>query len=180
MTHYEMVELLREKANVSYEEAKDALEATSWDLLDAIVLLEREGKTQRAASDYSTKSEEAEEEQQPRKRSEFKENMGRLGDWLRKMIDIGNRNQFVLSRKDEEKLTLPVTAFAVIAFFTFPWSVIVLGASLFLGFRITFRGAQTERVNPVMDRAGAAAEKVRAEFEAGFREGEKSRDESHE
>ncbi len=180
MTHYEMVELLREKANVSYEEAKDALEATSWDLLDAIVLLEREGKTQNASSGFSTKTEETEEEEQPKKRSEFKENAQRLGDWIRKMIDIGNRNQFVLSRKDEDKLVLPVTAFAVLAFFTFPWSVMVLGSSLFLGFRISFRGAQTERVNPVMDKAGAAAEKMRAEFEAGFREGEKSKDESHE
>ena len=41
MTNYEMVELLRQKANVSYEEAKAALEASDWDLLDAIVLLER-------------------------------------------------------------------------------------------------------------------------------------------
>ena len=179
MTHYEMVELLREKANVSYEEAKDALEATSWDLLDAIVLLEREGKTQNASSGFSTKAEETEEEEQPKKRSEFKENAQRLGDWIRKAIDVGNRNQFVLSRKGEERLNLPVTAFVVIAFFTFPWSVFVLAASLFLGFRISFRGPQTERVNPVMDKAGAAADRVRAEFEAGFREGEKSKDENN-
>ena len=37
MTNYEMVELLRQKANVSYEEAKATLEAANWDLLDAIV-----------------------------------------------------------------------------------------------------------------------------------------------
>jgi len=180
MTHYEMVELLREKANVSYEEAKDALEASNWDLLDAIVLLEREGKTQNSPSSFSTKSNEAEDEQeQPRRRSEFKENMQRLGDWLRKAIDIGNRNQFVLSRRGEERLVLPVTAFAVLAFFTLPWSVMALGAGLFLGFRISFRGPQTERVNPVMDKAGAAAEKMRAEFEAGFQDGARSKDENH-
>ena len=44
MTNLEMVETLREKANVSYEEAKTALEASNWDLLDAILLLESEGK----------------------------------------------------------------------------------------------------------------------------------------
>ena len=37
MTNLEMVETLREKANVSYEEAKAALEASNWDLLDAIL-----------------------------------------------------------------------------------------------------------------------------------------------
>ena len=179
MEMIEKVERLRERANVTYEEARAALEMTGGDLLDAIVLLEREGKTQNRPSSYSTKNEEAEEEERQEKRSEFKENMHRLANWVRKAIDIGNRNQFVLSRKDEEKLTLPVTAFAVIVFFTLPWSVMVLGAGLFLGFRISFRGPQTEKVNPMMDKASAAAEKVRAEFEAGFQEGAKSKDENN-
>ena len=40
MEHFEMVEKLRQKANVSYEEAKDALEKCDWDMLDALVLLD--------------------------------------------------------------------------------------------------------------------------------------------
>ena len=44
MTNFEMVEILRDKANVSYEEAKAALENSNWDLLDAMLLLEKEGK----------------------------------------------------------------------------------------------------------------------------------------
>lgn len=49
MTHYEMVEKLREKADVTYEEAKSALELTDWDLLDAMLLLERRGQTKQGA-----------------------------------------------------------------------------------------------------------------------------------
>ena len=41
MEMMEKVERLREKANVTYEEAKAALEETGGDLLDAVVLLER-------------------------------------------------------------------------------------------------------------------------------------------
>ena len=47
MDHLEMVEKLREKANVSYEEASAALEKCNWDLLDALLLLESEGKLHR-------------------------------------------------------------------------------------------------------------------------------------
>lgn len=57
MDHYEMVEKLREKADVTYEEAKNALELTDWDLLDAMLLLERRGQTKqgaRAEEEYST------------------------------------------------------------------------------------------------------------------------------
>ena len=44
MERMEMVEKLRLKAQVSYEEAKLALENSDWDLLDALVYLEKEGK----------------------------------------------------------------------------------------------------------------------------------------
>ena len=40
MDELEKVERLRKKADVSYEEAKQALEECGWDLLDAMVLLE--------------------------------------------------------------------------------------------------------------------------------------------
>ena len=44
MDRMESVELLREKAGVSYEEAKKALEESGWDILDGIIFLERQGK----------------------------------------------------------------------------------------------------------------------------------------
>ena len=44
MEQLEKVEKLRERADVSYEEAKEALEACDWDLLDAMVWLEKRGK----------------------------------------------------------------------------------------------------------------------------------------
>ena len=44
MDHLEMTETLREKAGVSYEEAREALERNNWDLLGAIVDLEKQGR----------------------------------------------------------------------------------------------------------------------------------------
>ena len=55
MTNFEMVETLREKANVTYEEARDALEAANWDLLDAMLLLEKEGKVPESSASFSTR-----------------------------------------------------------------------------------------------------------------------------
>ena len=43
MTKLEMIDALRVKADVSYEEAKDVLELAGGDLLDAIILLEKQG-----------------------------------------------------------------------------------------------------------------------------------------
>ena len=44
MERMELIEKLRERADVSYEEAKEILEQTEDDLLEAIVILERQGK----------------------------------------------------------------------------------------------------------------------------------------
>ena len=54
MDHLEMVEKLAQKAGVSYEDAKMALEACGWDMLDALVYLEKLGKTGYGAAWYST------------------------------------------------------------------------------------------------------------------------------
>jgi hypothetical protein len=45
MTTLEQVEKLRDRANVSFEQAKLALEEANGDLLDALIILERQGKT---------------------------------------------------------------------------------------------------------------------------------------
>ena len=41
MDRLEMIEKLRERADISYEEAKDILDRAEGDLLEAIVLLEK-------------------------------------------------------------------------------------------------------------------------------------------
>jgi hypothetical protein len=83
----EKVERLREKANVTYEEAKAALEQTGGDLLDAMVLLERQGKVKGPAqSTYSTDYEEQQEyvrvkdkvEEQEQSAPSFGRTIGRL------------------------------------------------------------------------------------------------------
>ena len=55
MDNFEKVEKLREKANVSFEEAKAALEESNWDLLDAMIVLEKQGKTEARKEKFSTK-----------------------------------------------------------------------------------------------------------------------------
>ena len=47
MNQLERVEKIREKTGVTYEEAKEALEAAGGDVLDAIVYLENQGKIKR-------------------------------------------------------------------------------------------------------------------------------------
>ena len=44
MVHLSLIEKLQKQANVSYDVAKEALEMTEWDILDAYVWLQAQGK----------------------------------------------------------------------------------------------------------------------------------------
>ncbi len=151
MDHYEMVENLRTKANVTYEEAKAALEASDWDMLDALVLLESEGKVtgNESGAAYTT-------QEQPKVEAEKKANkgLGSLWVWVKKMFSLGNNNQFVINRKGSELVSMPITVMAILMLVVWPFSLVVLFVGLFLGTRYSFRGPDINtNVNQVMDKA---------------------------
>ena len=47
MESHKLVDKLKNETNISYEEAKIALEKSNWDILDAFVYLEEKGKVQK-------------------------------------------------------------------------------------------------------------------------------------
>lgn len=166
MTNFEMVETLREKANVSYEEAKAALEASNWDLLDAILLLESEGKIPQESASYSTRAEELPPAEETKQHKGFHEGMRWLGQVLRKLLRIGNTNQLAVCRNDKELFSLPVTVFVILLLCSVWTILIAMLVSLFFGVRYAFRGPDLgkESINRVMEKAGDMAENVKEEF----------------
>lgn len=167
MTQYEMVEKLREKANVSYEEAKAALEASNWDLLDAMVLLEKQGKMGSEHVQYSTEAERVEPEREERhhhRHGSFAQGMGKFGRFIANLVHRGNENSFEVSRKDEKVLTLSVTSLVLIfLIMRMWWFVALLVVGLFFGFRYTFRGPSmnTDAVNSAMARASDVVDEMK-------------------
>ena len=53
MDNFEKIEQLVNKAGCSYEDAKAALEGCGWDMIDAIISLERDGKIKKESAAYS-------------------------------------------------------------------------------------------------------------------------------
>lgn len=165
MTNFEMVERLRMKANVSYEEAKAALEACNWDLLDAMVLLERQGKVRdQEEANYTTREEPA---AQAPKGKDFKGVLGKLGKKLVSLIDYLCRNSFEISRKGEVVIALPVLVVVLCLIFLFPFTLIALIAGLFFGLRYAFRGPELDKgpLNSAMDKAADMAESIKQDVQ---------------
>ena len=161
----EQVERLREKASVSYGQAKQALEYSGGNLLDALIYLEEKGIIPREEGAYfSTKGEtppppEPEEppaarEQKgkksgvrvvPVRRGSFKRLFSTLRRWL---VD----NELEIWRKDKPITALPVLILILLVVFAYYVTIPLLVLGLFLGFRYRFSGPDLEReeLNHVM------------------------------
>ena len=114
MDNFEKVEKLREHANVTYEEAKEALENSNWDILDAMIYLEKNGKTRESQrAEYSTKTErcvgEVIDDGKEERRSNFKDSMHRFAKWCSHILDMGNSNSFCVEKDDKEIFRIPIT-----------------------------------------------------------------------
>ncbi len=168
MERYEMAELLSKKANVSLEEAKIALEENEWDMLDAMVALER--KYRKADDAVRVDAAETEDAPQPvstKKKDEghmgFKAGMRELLCMIRKLFRITLDNDFCVRRFDREVLSVPVLVLIVLMIFCF-WIIIpLIIIGLFFGCRYRFEGRELGKpmVNKAMDKLGDVAEDIK-------------------
>ena len=166
MELFEKVEKLKEKANVTYEEAKAALEEANGDMLDAMILLEKKGKTTSGSSEsvaYSTKYEDnrelpsvvdIEESKETGNERKFTDKMAAL--W-KKLCD----NYLIVERKEEKIVKLPLWMFIAIVIVGIEIVPILIVISLFFGFRYQFAGKdEMKTANEAAKKAGEIAEEV--------------------
>lgn len=178
MDQLEKVEKIREKTGVSYEEAKEALDASNGDVLDAIVYLEVKGKIKGPeATVYSTKADTSSEEFQEAAKNYQTADQEHFGDivkrflkWCGNLIKKGCENFFIVSRHNEEIMTVPVIVLALVLLLMF-WCIFPLMiVGLFFGFKYSFRGAIAKAVdvNKACDMAADACESMKQEFKEGL------------
>ena len=172
MDNMQMVEKLREYADVTYEEAKAALDEANGDLLEAVILLERQGKTKKPEqSTYTTKAEEQPQYQDVRERIEQQEKKAsdgfgrKTGRAVKKMVNILKRNFFQVTRNDNLLFQMPAWVFALILLFFWETVIPVMLISLFFGVRFSFTGEDDlSSANNFMEKAGNMADEVKSEF----------------
>jgi hypothetical protein len=180
MENFEKIEQLVNKAGCSYEDAKAALEGCGWDMIDAIISLERDGKVKKESAAYTAKpAQEAEIVSEVTvdstgSRSGNQGNAGNAGKaekepkekkglW-KKFKSIMTDNRLVIIKSNGQQLAdLPIWI-PVIALITFFWATLILAAvAMVFGCRFHFEGADLGKtnINNTMDKATDYAEKVR-------------------
>ncbi len=172
MDHFEMTEKLREKVNVSYEEAKAALEANDWDLLESIIYLENHGKQAYArpsgTAEQHGREQTAQAEQQYKARAQERRMerekqvsgvlQGIIG-FCTRLLEKGNRNALEIYRHGRLLLSVPLTILILLIVFGFWFVVPALFLGLFFGLRYRFAGQDiSQKFNDAMDSVANKAE----------------------
>ncbi|MBQ9165612.1 MAG: hypothetical protein IJX71_01590 [Oscillospiraceae bacterium] len=167
----EQVTKLKEYADVSFADAKAALEASNGNLLDALLWLERNGKIPNAeTAAYSTK-EDAAEDKAP-------ESTGQTGEPEEAMNWLNRAKRFLLDnrleayhRQSGRDFQVPIGVciiLLVIAFWMVP-AILIVG--FFLGWRYRMAGPDLDReeVNKAMEKINDTAEDVVADVVSGVK-----------
>ena len=193
----EMVERLREKAPVSYGQAKRALEYSGGNLLDALIYLEEQGAIPRQEGAYfTTRGETPPPPPEPRdlpvpaqepagkkgkkkkKPAGERERTSLLRTLRRWLID----NELEIWRKDKPVTALPVLILVLLVIFAYYVVIPLLILGLFLGFRYRFSGPDLERddlngmMGTVADTAADLGRQVMDELKHDWHSDETKRD----
>ena len=175
MDELEKVEKLREKANVTYTEAKEALDNAGGDLLDALIYLEKQGRASvppgggfysgaDERGDYRRTS--AKDKRNANGGESFSDMMRRFGRFCLDLLKKGLVNYLDASRYGVHVFSCPILVLVVLVLFFF-WATIPLYIiSLFFGFSYRFRGPDLGRdsINNVMDSATVVVNDVKRSF----------------
>jgi len=167
------------KTGVTEAEAKEALEKSGGDILDAVLMLEREGKiVARKTPEEETAKEQAEIEEPVEKlegdvvnqdgtrAGNTSEKAMRFADSAKRLVIALSRQMFEVERKGEEILSVPVLVFIIVLLAGFGITIPLLIVGLFLGchYRVTGAKAMTFDVNEMSRKASEYAEDIKNEF----------------
>ena len=176
MDEFEKVEKLREKANVSYEEARDALRASDGDILDAMVYLENLGKVQAPKySQYTTSSEDnysqysdVKSTVSAQERKADSESFGsKVGSFINRVWKQCCDIHFIAKHKDSEVINVPLWGLLLVLLLAWHACIVLFIISLFFEWRYNFISESEmdlHQANKAMDVCSNTAEDLKNSF----------------
>ena len=178
MERNEMIKKLMEKAYVTNEEAQEVLEKCNWDLLDAIIYLERNGKVENneTTTIIEVKEEEQKKEDYSKKKDEryggIGEVIGRIFKYLGKIISKGNKNYFEIKKDNEKPIRISLTISIILLILFMPPTVVLLIIGLFCGYKYSVGGPNMncDGVNDVFEKVSESADTIKKDFKKGYEE----------
>ena len=141
----EKIDLLRERANVSYQDAKEALERCNNDIVDALVYLEQGHKVK------------------PEKKASCE---SKFCSKVKTVIKKGNETKLVIAGKDDNLINIPMTAAVLITIVATPVVIVGIPVALLTNhkIRIEKKDGKDIEVNQILNKMSSAVSSAAEKF----------------
>ena len=180
MDKLNLIEKLREKTGITYEDAKRVLEINNWDILDSILYLEEQGKVKRPSvsifytNEYNENYEDEDQQfnfQEVKKDNNYKSNNNFEGifEAICKVIDTCNNIFIEIRGKNNFFLKLPLTVVIVLLIFGF-WILIplvVIGLFLDIKFSVESKKVNTDKTNDILSKISKEVQNIKSKIKSG-------------
>lgn len=184
MERFRLVDKLKDKANISYEEAKTILEENNWDILDSMIYLEEIGRVKKPSvsvfytNDYKESYEERTEivnitDNKKGEKSRGKNNFEGIFETVCKYIDSCNNILIEIIRKNTVILRIPLTVVILLLLFTF-WitiPLIIVGLFFDIEFYISAKKVNADKINKVLSEISKNIKDVKEKIKKRFNNG---------
>lgn len=132
MDKFDLLEKVVHTTGVSYEDAKNALEACEWDALEAVIYLEKEGKIEKKGSAYNTET--------PKEKPRFRNSVNKKDStqsFLRKVSSLLCQTRLVFTNKaGDDSFSVPLFLALILFIAAFWISLMVLLLFIFIGYKL--------------------------------------------
>ncbi|HAS73775.1 MAG TPA: hypothetical protein DCS67_06490 [Clostridiales bacterium UBA8960] len=132
----EKIDMLMERANISYKEAKEALELHDGDMVEALIHLEASNKTAKGKAGQKANGNKGQAHAHVHMRRQGKSNSDFMDD-VKKFFEKMHKTSFVVGNKSKRILDIPLTIAALLILFTMPVSMFILILPYLFGYKIS-------------------------------------------
>lgn len=174
MDELKVVEKLREKTGITYEDAKRVLEINNWDIIEAILHLEKQGKIKGPSvsifytNDYKENYEKSSERsnfEEIKKDSKYESNNTFEGvfEVICKAIDTCNNIFIEIKGQNNLFLRFPLTVVIVLLIFGFGLliPIVIIGLFLDIEFSVESKKFNADKVNRVLSKISKEVNKIK-------------------
>lgn len=187
MENLKLIEKLKNKTHISYEEAKDILERSNWDILDAMLHLEEKGKIKKpsVSTFYTNENKESynkyiEVINNKNEKIYYNKNKNKKGtsfegifELLCKVIDICNNIFLEIKKENIVFLRIPITVMILLLTFTF-WIVIplaIVGLFCDIEFSLSSSKMEVSKANNIFKSISKNTKRLKEQLKRGFKNG---------
>lgn len=183
MENLKLIDKLKNKTNISYEEAKDVLEKSDWDILNAMLYLEEKNKIKKPSVSifYTNESKEGyknievinNKEKNNYKKYRKENTFEGIFELLCKVIDTCNNIFLEIKRENRVFLKIPITVMILLLTFAF-WIVIPLAIVILfcdIEFSLSSSKVEINKVNNILKSISNNIKRLKEQLKRGFKNG---------